>query len=119
VEFSISDVIHLGLKPPSYFDVEVRGSNQAVLIGPQGRVILKQGIVVPQRHLHIQTSKARLLNIKEGELVEVKVGGKRKTTFYNVKARVDRNSILCLHLDSDEGNACGITKKGEGTLLSS
>jgi len=43
--------------------------------------------------------------------------GERGVIFNNVKVRVRDDYKLCLHLDTDEGNACGINKVGEGLLI--
>jgi propanediol utilization protein len=50
-------------------------------------------------------------------LVSVKVEGERKMVFGNVKVRVRKDYKLCLHLDTDEGNAAGIARKGEGIII--
>ena len=56
------------------------------------------------------------LGLKQGMLVSVKTFGKCSTTFHNVRIKVGEDYKLCMHLDTDEGNAACIPKKGEGII---
>ena len=57
------------------------------------------------------------VNLKQGEIVSVEIKGKRALVFNKVKVRVGDKWKLCLHLDTDEGNAAGMVKKGVGYLI--
>ncbi|GAI78834.1 unnamed protein product [marine sediment metagenome] len=50
-------------------------------------------------------------------MVSVKVKGKRGLIFNNVMIRVKDNYKLCMHLDTDEGNAAGILEKDIGEII--
>jgi propanediol utilization protein len=117
VEISLTDAIFLRIKAPVRISGNLEGTPGAILIGPQGKVELKKGVIIPWRHIHCSPRESKTLGFKNGDLVSVEVRGKRALVFHNVKVRVDKNYRLCLHLDTDEGNACGITKKGEGIIL--
>lgn len=73
-------------------------------------------MIVAQRHLHLNEGEAKKLSLKNGEIISVLIKGKRAVIFGGVVVRVNEKFNCCLHLDTDEGNACGITKKGRGFL---
>ncbi len=115
-EFSTTDIISCGVKPEIRESGRLEGSCSAVLKGPAGEVSLKEGVIVPQRHLHASPEEARGWGLKDGDLVSLRVEGKRGLTFYNVKVRVDKDYRMAAQIDTDEGNAAGISKKGEGKI---
>ena len=57
------------------------------------------------------------MDLKEDDLISVKIQGDRDLVFNNIIIRIDQNSPIILHLDTDEGNACNVTQKGEGDLI--
>ena len=117
IELSQTDAFVLGLKPPIREMDDLKGTPGAVLIGPKGEIKIKRGIINNWRHIHCNFKEAKEFGLKDKILVSVKVNGIGSITFHNVKVRVEKRSRLCLHLDTDEGNAANITKKGEGIIL--
>jgi len=78
---------------------------------------MKEGTIIPLRHIHIDEKRAKEYGLKNGQLVSVAVEGEKAVVFQKVRIRVGKNYIFCLHLDTDEGNAAGINMKGEGKIL--
>lgn len=118
VEISLTDARFLGLKPPVRISGDLEDSEKCELIGPQGKVELDKGVIIAQRHLHLDPQTARERGFEQDELVSVKIEGEsRPTAFYQVKVRVADNFTPALHLDTDEANAAGIGEKGEGIVL--
>jgi len=117
VEISMTDAINLKINPVFRHSGNVEGTPGITLIGPKGEVKIEKGVIIPHRHIHCTSMEAKNLKIKNGDIVCVKVDGERAVTFSNVKIRVREDYKLCMHLDTDEGNAAGIVKKGEGTLV--
>ena len=116
IEISLTDGIKLGITPPVETSGSLKSSLKCVLIGPKGKVKTR-GIISALRHIHCNPKEAKRLGIKNGQMVSVKISGKRGLVFNNIKVRVDSEFKLSLHLDTDEGNAAGIIKKSSGTLL--
>ena len=116
VELSRTDAIHLRLNPPIRISGNIKGTPGIMLIGPKKKVKIRQGLIIAQRHIHCAISEAKKFGLKNGMRVSVKVKGPRAMTFHNVKIRVDKNYRLCMHIDTDEGNAVGIIKKGKGVI---
>lgn len=117
VELSHTDIIFLRLKPIVRDSGDIKGTPGAILIGPKGEIKIKQGVINTWRHIHCGSKEAKKLGLKNNQFVSVKISGKCSITFHNVRIKVGENYRLCMHLDTDEGNACGIIKKGTGILL--
>jgi len=117
IELSGTDAFYLEINPPIRLSGDLKNSAGAVLIGPAGEAGLEEGIIVAQRHIHCATDEAKKFGLKNGEEVSVEIQGERPVTFHNVKIRLNDNYKLCLHLDTDEGNAAGINKTGQGLII--
>jgi len=117
VEISLTDAIFLGLATSFKDSGDVDETPGINLIGPSGQIKIEEGVIIPWRHIHCHPDEAEKLGLKNNEFVSVEVKGDRRIVFYNVKVRVDKDYKLCMHLDTDEGNAAGIDRKGEGIIL--
>ncbi len=117
IEISKTDAILLGTKSLIRDSGNLEGTPGAVLTGPKGEIKLKQGVVNSWRHIHCSLQEAEKLGLKDKMLVSVRVNGLCALTFHNIKVRVQEKSRLCLHLDTDEGNAANIQIKGSGIII--
>ena len=118
LEISLTDAFNLGMKVPIRKSGDLKGTPGILIIGPRNNLVLKEGVIVAWRHIHASLAEAKKRGIKNKDLVSVKIKGTRAITFYHVMVRVRKDYRLSMHLDTDEGNAAGITKKGIGTLIS-
>ncbi len=110
VEISKTDAISFGVRPKMSNSGILEGTDPVVLVGPAGRVELKQGLMIVRRHLHLDPLVAQELGIKDTDAVRVRIPGPRALTFEQVS--IAPNSPGCdsvLHIDYDEMNAAGIT----------
>lgn len=117
IELSKTDAIFLGFAVPLRNSGDLKGTSGAVLTGPTGKIAIKEGVINTWRHIHCTPKEAKKLGLKNGQMVSVKTDGPSALTFHNVLIRISKNYKLCLHLDTDEGNACGIVRKGEGNIV--
>ncbi len=117
VELSITDAINLGINPPLRISGDLKGTPGIKLIGSEKEITIEEGVIVVVRHIHCATNEAKEIGWKNGNVVSVLVKGPRETTFHDVIIRVADDYKLCMHLDTDEGNAAGINKIGEGYLI--
>lgn len=117
IEISRSDAFVLGLDPPIRDSGSLAGSPGAKLVGPAGEVTLAEGVIVAQRHLHLHTSDAERLGLKDRDLVSARLEGPRGLVFENVLVRVADNFALDLHLDTDEANAAGARNGDPATII--
>jgi len=117
IELSMTDAVGLGIKLPLRLSGNIKGTPGATLTGPKKKLKIKKGVIIAKRHLHCSPQQAKRLKLRNEMSVSVKVNGKRALTFHNVKVRVGEDYKLAVHLDTDEGNAAGIIKKGEGEII--
>ncbi|MDI9484158.1 MAG: phosphate propanoyltransferase [Bacillota bacterium] len=112
IEISRTDSFALGLKPPVRDSGLLDGSPGVTVIGPKGRVTLDKGVILAQRHIHMNEEDAARFGVKDKEMVSVRVGGERGVVFENVLVRVRSDFVLEMHIDTDEANAA-ILSNGE------
>ena len=118
VEISLTDARFLGIDPPVRISGDLKGSEKCELVGPGGKINLNKGVIIAQRHLHLDPQTARQWGFEHGQFVSVRMETKdRSTTFHQVKVRVADNFVPAVHLDTDEANAAGIKQKAEGTAI--
>lgn len=117
VEISRTDAFNLGVKIPLRLSGNLEGTPGIILIGPKGKVCLKEGTIDDQRHIHCNLKEAKVMGFNKNSVVSVKVEGRKSLTFHNIKVRIGKDYKLSMHIDTDEGNAAGINKKGEGILI--
>lgn len=125
VELSRTDAVRLGINPPIKDSLAFNDAPQPaniVLIGPRGK-IGRPAAIIPQRHLYITPKQLENLNkqwnvdLKAGDMVSVKIKGKRSLVFNQVIIRVSPDYKLRFFIDTDEANAAGIKGGEEGELL--
>ena len=107
IEISRTESIKLGIKAPLRLSGDLENVRKMEIIGPNGTA--KIPVIVALRHLHCPLTLARKLKLKTGQTVKIAVRGKRAIVFENVIVRVSKKYSLALHIDTDEGNASGIT----------
>lgn len=118
LEISRTDAIVLGLDPPVRYSGDLQGSAGAKLIGASGEVVLTEGVIIPQRHIHMSPADAKAFGVRDRDRVVVaslaSAGGAapqsedRTVIFDNVLIRVHESFMLDFHVDTDEANAAGL-----------
>lgn len=110
VELSLTDCYGLGLKniPPVRPSGDHRGTPGLTLVGPVGAVTLTAGVIRANRHIHLHTSQAKALGLRDKEIVSVRIAGERPAILFDVQVRVGENFRAELHLDTDDANALGV-----------
>jgi putative phosphotransacetylase len=113
VELLKSDCSRLSLNAPVCDSGNLEKSPGIKLIGPKGEVKIKKGVIVAQRHLHASEEDAKILKIKDKQIVKIKVND---FIFDNVLVRVNKNYKLAVHIDKDEGESAGVKQGDYGEL---
>lgn len=112
VEISMTDSFKLGVKGLVKNSGDISGTPGCIVIGPKGTVILDKGVIVAARHMHMSSSEASQMGLKDLDMVSVKTSGSRSVTFNNVLVRVSDKFALDFHIDTDEANGAGL-KNGD------
>ncbi len=108
VEILATDSYTLGVPKAVRMSGNLEGTPGITIVGPRGTVVLGQGVIVAQRHIHMLPCDARKHGLKNGQIVSVAFAGERGGRFDNVVVRVDDASALDCHIDMEEANAFGL-----------
>lgn len=110
VEISMTDSAILGEKPLIKQSGDLLGTGGLVVSTENAAINLNKGLMVAQRHIHINPKDAEKFNVLNNEIVKVKVFGKRPLIFDDVVIRISDKYETFMHIDYDEANACGFGK---------
>ena len=116
VEISLTDARSIGVAAPIRESGDTANSGACKLVGPCGEVELAQGVIAAKRHIHMTPADAAEMDVKDKDIVCVKVETDGRTTIFgDVVVRVNENFALAMHIDTDESNAaaCGRAQMGE------
>jgi putative phosphotransacetylase len=117
IELSLSDAYNLGYKVPIKLSSDIKQVPKLNIKTNLGSTMIPA--IVPERHLHITTELAKKYNLKNNQKVSCEIKGERGLVFDNIVVRVDKLAALTVHLDTDEGNAGGLSQKAIGQILKS
>ena len=117
VEISLTDSKSLGIIIPIRLSGDTKGTPGAVLKGPNGQVILSEGVLAAQRHIHMTPQAAKLHGVRDKQVVKLQTYTSRPLIFEDVVIRVSDDFATFVHLDYDEANACGFKKGDLGRIL--
>jgi putative phosphotransacetylase len=111
IELAFTDAVSLG-----YDDLPIRlsgnldGTPGALVMGPKGIAELPDGLIRAAMHVHMNPREAAHYGVKQGDVMKLRIGGDAPVTFERVHVRVDPHSLLDVHMDTDEANACGLVR---------
>lgn len=105
VEVSMTDARQLGVTPPVRSSGDLAGSAPVTLKGPKGTVVLEEGCIVAERHIHMSPSDAEFYGVEDLEEVMVKIHNTKGGILDNVFVKVRDDFELDMHIDTDDANA--------------
>ena len=108
VEVSMTETFKLGLPAFIRDSGKVESTSGCVVVGPKGAVILKNGVIVAARHLHLHSRDAEKFGLKDMDRISIKTNGPRSVVLNNVLVRVSDKYAMDFHIDTDEANAAGL-----------
>jgi putative phosphotransacetylase len=119
VEVSLTDCYTLGLKklPPIRPSGNHSETFGVTLVGSAGAVTLESGLIRANRHVHMHTSQAAAMGLRNGDVVDVKLEGERPAIFLGCQVRADEAFRAEMHIDTDDGNAVGIKSGAIAQIL--
>lgn len=112
VELAYTDAISLGFEIPLRASGDIKGTPGCMLMGPAGFLELPEGVIRAAPHAHMHPDDAAFYGVRAGEFMKLRIGGPAGITFDRMLVRVSPDFKLEVHIDTDEGNACGL---GPGT----
>ena len=108
VELSLTDAVALGVDAPVRPSGTIDGTPGCIVLGPQGVVEIPRGVIRAQRHVHMSPADAAAYGFQDWQPVRLRVISDCTAIFEQILCRVDERSLLEVHLDTDEGNACNV-----------
>lgn len=116
VELALTDGISLGIDLPVRISGDLEGTAPCWLMGPAGMIELKQGVIRARRHVHMNPAEAASYEVKNGDLMNLRVIGESTTTLEGLVVRIGEKIKLEVHIDTDEGN-CSNLANAEKVVL--
>ena len=111
VELAATDAISLGFKVPVRNSGNIAGTPGCMLMGPAGFLRMDEGVIRAAPHVHMAPEDAAFYGVENKSFMKLRVGGDIGLTFDRIFVRVDPSFKLEVHIDTDEGNACGFTQE--------
>jgi putative phosphotransacetylase len=107
VELAYTDAISLGYQIPIRNSGDIEGTPGCMLMGPAGFLKMDKGVIRAAPHVHMAPEDAEYYGVENKSYMKLRVGGELGLTFDRIYVRVDPSFKLEVHIDTDEGNACG------------
>ncbi|MBE6845832.1 MAG: phosphate propanoyltransferase [Ruminococcus sp.] len=118
VELSATDARSIGIAAPIRESGDVKGSGACKIVGPAGEVEISEGVIVAKRHIHLTPETAAERNVKDKDVVWVKIETEgRKAILGDVIVRVSPSYAPAMHIDTDESNAISAFNGLEGEII--
>lgn len=118
VELSLSDARQLGIKDITINESGyLQGAGTITISTKNGSIEAKNSVIIAKRHIHLREEDASAWNLKNGQIVKVKIYGVRSLIFDEVVVRVSNKFMPAMHIDFDEANACGLLSQGYGEII--
>ncbi len=117
VELAFTDAVSLGIEAPVRKSGNIEGTPGCYLLGPKGMIEMPQGVIRHERHVHMGPSDAAYYGVKDGDRMNLRVRSSCPTTLESLLVRVNKDSKLEVHIDTDEGNACDLTNASQVELF--
>lgn len=110
VEILMWDNYKLWIKAPIRMSWDLKDSEWIEIIWPKWSIKIEEWVIVAQRHIHMNIEDAKHYNVKDWDIVSVKIEWERWLTLDNVIIRANKSYALDMHIDSEEWNAAWLIK---------
>lgn len=116
VEMASGDCRILGIQPAVRSSGDLKGTPGVMLKGPKGEVLMTEGVIIADRHIHMTPEDAKWFGVSDQDRVSVAVGGPKGGVLGHVLIRVTGDSRLDFHVDTDDANAFQL-KQGQWVTI--
>jgi propanediol utilization protein len=117
IELSFTDGIAMGIDLPVRMSGNIKGTPGCIVMGPKGHIVLEEGVIRAQRHVHMGPADAEYYGVKNGDAMSLRIDSSCPVTLEDVIARIDPAFKLEVHIDTDEGNASDLTNAKSVELM--
>ncbi len=119
-ELSATDARTIGIPAEVRMSGDIEGTPGVKIVGTKGSVELSCGVIIAKRHIHLNPVLAESYGICDGDAVLMRIDSEdRSLIFDDTIARLSANpeSKTVSHIDTDEGNAAGISKLAKAYIV--
>jgi putative phosphotransacetylase len=116
VEILKSDAYQLKLNPPVRKSGDLKNAETITIVGPKKEITLENVCIIAQRHVHLNVFDLEKFNVKDNDLVKIKVEGDR-SAILDAYIKASANGVFELHIDRDEANALLLQENEKVTLM--
>lgn len=116
VEISKTDSYALGINPPVRNSGDIKGS-ATVTIENNGKSITRECCIITNRHIHVKREDLEKYNLKENQIVKIKLFGIKGGTIDNVCVKADDDYAFEAHIDLDDANAHLVNNGDIGEII--
>ena len=113
-EISKTDAYKFKLNPKVRRSGELDGTDFITIVGPKGQVDIP--VIIANRHIHITTKQASELNVKDRQLIPVKINSEKPGVIL-AEFKVSEEAYLELHIDTDDANAFLLKQDDEVEII--
>lgn len=117
VELAMTDARALGIDVPVRESGKLAGTPGVKLVGPKGEIEIDHGAIVALRHVHLSPEQAKEAGVEDKQMISIRFGGERGLVFDNVLVRSGDGHNREIHIDTDEGNAAGLSSGDLGEFI--
>ncbi|MCF6466272.1 phosphate propanoyltransferase [Clostridium sp. Cult2] len=117
VEISRTDAINLGINAPIKESGDLDGTANIFVATEKAVIKVNESVIIAKRHIHMSPEDAIKFNVKNRDIVSVKINSNRPVIFQDVLVRVNKNYRLSMHIDYDEANAAGLEDGVMGVIV--
>jgi propanediol utilization protein len=116
VELAFTDAISLGIDVPVRLSGDIEGTPGCLLIGPKGSLVMPQGVIRAERHVHMGPSDASFYGVKHLDRMNMRVQSPCPSTLEGLLVRIHPDWKLEVHIDTDEANCCDLPHANKVSL---
>lgn len=110
VELAFTDAISLGIDVPVRLSGDIEDTPGCLLIGPKGSLVMPKGVIRAERHVHMGPKDAEYYGVKHLDRMNMRVESSCPSTLEGLLVRVHKDWKLEVHIDTDEANACDLSR---------
>lgn len=117
IELARTDCYKIGIQAPVRASGDVKGTPGVILKGPAGVLQVPEGVIVADRHIHLNPRQAEAFGLHDGDRVSVRVDGIKPGIMENVLIRSGPKHEMDFHIDTDDANAFGLRNGSLVTIV--
>ncbi|MCL2088301.1 MAG: phosphate propanoyltransferase [Oscillospiraceae bacterium] len=117
-EISATDARSMGITAYTRESGDITETAGCTIVGPKGEVTLDEGVIVSKRHIHLPPAAADELDVKDKQIVWVRLDTDKSVIYGDVVVRVNESFSPAMHIDTDEANAAGAAGELYGEIVS-